>query len=138
MISTSNAAIGGGTSNTVSGSGGTIGGGQNNTVSGPSATIPGGASNTASGATSLAAGNRAKAVNNGAFVWGDSTNADVSSTANDQFTVRANGGMVFDTPSITLLNSSATLTTASSVTLNASTAVVLPVNANNTRQGRSR
>ena len=86
--------IGGGQSNTGSGQFSTIGGGNTNTASGTYATVPGGFSNTASGTTSFAAGNRAKAVNQGSFVWGDSTAADVTSTANDQMVIRASGGMV--------------------------------------------
>lgn len=53
----------------------------------------GGTGSTA-GAFSLAAGRRAKAVNTGSFVWADSTAADFSSTADDQFAIRAANGMV--------------------------------------------
>jgi len=45
----------------------------------------------------LAAGRRAKANHDGAFVWADSTNAEFASTANDQFLVRANGGVGINT-----------------------------------------
>ena len=41
----------------------------------------------------MAAGRRAKAVNTGSFVWADSTNADFSSTADNQFSLRAANGM---------------------------------------------
>ena len=41
---------------------------------------------------SSAAGFRAKANNSGTFVWADGMSADFSSTANDQFLVRAAGG----------------------------------------------
>jgi hypothetical protein len=71
--------------------GATIGGGETNVVSGDYGTIPGGLSNRA-GAFSFAAGRRAKAVNTGAFVWADSTNADFSSTADNQFSIRATNG----------------------------------------------
>ncbi|MEI6235101.1 MAG: hypothetical protein WCT04_18750 [Planctomycetota bacterium] len=107
--------IGGGQSNTGSGSLATIGGGQSNTASGANSTVPGGFSNTASGTSSFAAGYRAKAANNGSFVWGDSTNADVTSTANDQFVVRAAGGVI--------LNAAAGTTHS----VNATNAVVVPV-----------
>lgn len=117
MASASSVTIGGGQSNTASSSNATVGGGIGNTASGIFATVPGGNTNTAAGSTSFAAGNRAKALNNGSFVWGDSTNADVSSTANDQMTIRANGGVVVNT--------------ASNVALNASTGVTLSVNATN-------
>jgi len=115
--SSSSVAIGGGTSNTGSGPNATVGGGSGNAASGSFATVPGGSSNTASGATSFAAGNRAKATTNGSFVWVDSTNADGTSTASDQLTIRANGGVVVNT--------------ASNVALNASTGVTLSVNATN-------
>jgi hypothetical protein len=91
------ATIGGGQSNWASKGYATVGGGNSNTASGNSATIPGGRSNTAEGNYSFAAGRRAKANHQGAFVWADSTDADFASTANDQFAVRANGGVVFST-----------------------------------------
>lgn len=93
-ITASGGTIGGGQSNTASSSFATVSGGQSNTASGSSATIPGGFANNAGGSTAFAAGNRAKAIHPGAFVWGDSTNADVSSTANDQVVFRASGGVV--------------------------------------------
>jgi hypothetical protein len=49
------------------------------------------------GSYSFAAGQQAYAGHNGAFVWADSQNAQFSSTANDQFNVRANGGVRFIT-----------------------------------------
>jgi hypothetical protein len=92
--------IGGGRGNAAGNSGGatndaiaaTVGGGEGNTATGSYATIPGGLSNSA-GAFSMAAGRRAKAVNTGSFVWADSTNADFSSTADNQFSIRAANGM---------------------------------------------
>jgi hypothetical protein len=42
----------------------------------------------------MAAGRRAKTLNTGSFVWADSTNADFSSTADNQFAIRAANGMV--------------------------------------------
>lgn len=93
--------IGGGSGNTVfnpyldraGGNYATVGGGSGNRTSGEGATIPGGVSNTAAGDYSFAAGRRAKANHKGSFVWGDSTDADVVSTANNQFVVRATGGV---------------------------------------------
>jgi trimeric autotransporter adhesin len=61
--------------------------------------VPGGDSNSAAGQYSFAAGKRAKANHDGAFVWGDSTLADVASTAANQFIVRASGGVWFGTTS---------------------------------------
>jgi hypothetical protein len=90
------AAVAGGSSNNASGNGAAIGGGVGNVASGGvSPTIPGGSNNAATGNYSLAAGRRAKAVNAGAWVWGDSTDADVSSTVDDQFVARARGGFTF-------------------------------------------
>jgi len=92
--------IGGGRGNTAGNNSGTtsdalgatVGGGEGNIATGTYATIPGGLSNSA-GAFSMAAGRRAKAVNTGSFVWADSTNADFSSTADNQFSIRAANGM---------------------------------------------
>ncbi len=62
-------------------------------TAGGEASIAMGSYTLASGATSFAAGRQAKAINDGAFVWADSQNADFSSTANDQFLIRAQGGV---------------------------------------------
>lgn len=71
----------------------TIGGGQNNTVLGSWATVPGGYLNTAAGNFSFAVGAQAGALHDGAFVWADSQNSRFASTANDQFLIRAAGGV---------------------------------------------
>jgi hypothetical protein len=89
--------IGGGQFNSIQTYGyyATIGGGYNNTIQ-PNAyfaTIPGGQQNSATN-YAFAAGNRAKANHTGAFVWADSTDADFASTANNQFAIRASGGVV--------------------------------------------
>jgi hypothetical protein len=78
--------------NRVSSAYGSVGGGVDNSVSAGFGTIPGGESNLAAGDYSFAAGRLAKANHDGAFVWGDSTAADVASTGIDSFTVRASGG----------------------------------------------
>jgi hypothetical protein len=93
------ATVGGGMHNNSSGGQATIGGGFNNTASGYAATVPGGSDNTAQGDYSFAAGRRAKANHPGAFVWADSTDADFVSTADNQFAVRATGGVSFTTGS---------------------------------------
>jgi hypothetical protein len=85
--------VGGGLSNTASGSYATISGGEYSTASGSHSTVPGGYNNIAGGASSFAAGRRAKANHNGAFVWADSTDADFASTGNNQFLIRASGGV---------------------------------------------
>jgi hypothetical protein len=74
----------------------TIGGGLRNTNSGSYSTIPGGDLNFAV-ANSFAAGHRARAENPGTFVWADSQNSDFSSTANNQYLVRAAGGVGINT-----------------------------------------
>jgi hypothetical protein len=65
-----------------------------NTASGDYATVPGGVNNLASGDYSFAAGNGAQAVNDGAFVWADDSGASFASTADNQFAVRASGGVL--------------------------------------------
>lgn len=90
------ASVGGGATNSASGNSATIGGGFDNTASGGSATVPGGNRNTAAGDFSLAAGRRAKANHDGAFVWADSTDADYASTAANTFNVRAANGVIVD------------------------------------------
>jgi hypothetical protein len=87
--------IGGGGGNEATISFATISGGWQDTASGVYSTIPGGRQNKASGDGSFAAGRRAKAVHDGAFVWGDYTNADFSSSYVNQFAVRASGGVEF-------------------------------------------
>ena len=70
-------------------------GGSYNTISNDArfATIPGGNQNVVGGSYGFAAGNRAKANHLGTFVWADSTAADLASTANNQFLIRAAGGV---------------------------------------------
>ena len=88
-------AMGGGLAlNPPGGVGASVGGGFQNVASGNEATVPGGYVNSAAGAYTFAAGRFAKANHDGAFVWGDgSTEADFSSTASNQFLIRASGGM---------------------------------------------
>ncbi len=93
------ATVGGGYDNAASGNSATVGGGQANSASGFRATVPGGYQNTAAGAYSLATGRRAQANNQGCFVWGDSTNADVVCDNNNRWVARASGGVYFYTSS---------------------------------------
>src|SRR5207244_4177648 len=83
--------IGGGAQNTSSGFGATVAGGYINRATNTDATVPGGYLNVAGGAFSFAAGQQAKALHSGAFVWADARFADFASTANDQFLIRAAG-----------------------------------------------
>jgi hypothetical protein len=91
--------VGGGGNNTASGFRSTVGGGASNTASGDWSNVPGGAANQAGADMSFAAGRQAKANHSGAFVWGDSTLEDVASSADNQFIVRASGGLWFGTTS---------------------------------------
>jgi len=90
---TTYATVGGGYNNTANGYSAIVGGGSHNTASESYATVGGGNYNTASGAYSFAAGRRAKANHEGAFVWADGTNADFASTGSNQFLIRASGGV---------------------------------------------
>ena len=97
--SNSLATVGGGSNNTTTEFAATVGGGHTNSASGGYATVPGGKDNTASGMYSFAAGRQAKANHNGAFVWADDTASDFASTAEDQFLIRAAGGVGIGTAS---------------------------------------
>ena len=97
--------IAGGQQNTIYASAdyATIGGGRQNSVrnSGAYATIPGGYLNAATN-YAFAAGRRAIADHTGAFVWGDSTDANVASAASNQVTFRAGGGFrIFTSAALT-------------------------------------
>ncbi len=87
--------IGGGNANRIetNAAGSTISGGIGNRSGGSFATVPGGRDNSAVGSFSLAAGQRAKALHDGAFVWADRANDDYASTGTNQFCVRATGGV---------------------------------------------
>ena len=89
----------------------TIGGGKANTIGvlAQYATIPGGGGNVANGNFSFAAGEYAQALNNQSFVWNDGSAGAFQSTADNQFSVHAAGGVV--------LNASAGITIAGDVTL---------------------
>ena len=97
--SSNNATVGGGFTNTASGIFATVGGGDTNTASGSGSTIPGGEENAALGDYSFAAGRRAKANHHGTFVWADRAGPDFISTAQDQFLIRATGGVGIGTNS---------------------------------------
>ena len=86
--SAASAVVGGGDNNVASAFAATIGGGEFNAANGMHAAIPGGSRNTATN-YSFAAGRRAKATNEGTFVWADATGIDFGSTAPNQFLVRA-------------------------------------------------
>ena len=96
--------VGGGADNMAGGPFATISGGQVNTANGYGAAVPGGSGNNALGDFSFAAGVNARATNSGAFVWADESVAintgfimPFFSTADNQFTARATGGVRFYT-----------------------------------------
>ncbi len=95
----SNAFIGGGSDNSTGDQHATVGGGKNDTASGIMSTVPGGYRNKASGKYSFAAGNLAKAVHTGAFVWADSIETEFFSSTAGEFSARAHGGFRFYTNS---------------------------------------
>ncbi|MCO5053413.1 MAG: tail fiber domain-containing protein [Verrucomicrobiae bacterium] len=96
QTNTAAATIGGGYNNTIQPNAyeSTIGGGRNNTIqaNGFYATIPGGYDNSAV-SYAFAAGTRAKANHSGAFVWADAQSGAFSSTAPDEFNIRAQNGV---------------------------------------------
>ena len=116
MGASSNTATIGATQATVSGGttnsafiGASVGGGSTNAATGNYAVVPGGLSNTASGMYSYAVGRsntanmnyayasgyNASAGHVGAYVWSDGTGTATSSSAANEFTVRASGGFRF-------------------------------------------
>ena len=97
----------GGVQNTNAGGYGTIGGGTLNYVAGSYATVPGGIANSAIGQYCFAAGYSAHAVNDGAFVWADGQGSAYSSDRNNQFKIRAGGGMILDVSGSSGLNPAA-------------------------------
>jgi len=93
------ATLGGGANNIIDSSSdfGTVSGGANNRIdfSILYGTIPGGFSNFVDGDYAFAAGRRARAVHDGAFVWADSQDTNFASTANNQVSFRCLGGVRF-------------------------------------------
>jgi hypothetical protein len=127
IVSGTVATVGGGEANFASQDYATVGGGKENTADGAQATVAGGADNTAGyratvggglsneaasygavpggylnsalGSYSFAAGRRGKANNQGCFVWGDSTDADVTCSNNNRTIFRSSGGFYIYTSS---------------------------------------
>jgi hypothetical protein len=87
--------VGGGYFNTISAPGSVIAGGEFNTAGGYASAVPGGTGNFAGGDYSFAAGAGANATNDGAFVWADSLAYTFSSSAENEFSARATGGVRF-------------------------------------------
>lgn len=97
--------------NIASGAASVVAGGLQNTAGANYATVGGGFGNTAAGYSSFAAGFRAKALHHGAFVWSAPDTTDFASTTEDQFLIRAPGGVGINTND----TSGATLTVAGTV-----------------------
>lgn len=91
------ATVSGGGDNIASGDKATVSGGVGNTASGNYSTVAGGVYNAASGERSFAAGDGATALHYGSFVWADASGGFFSSSAINQFAVRATGGVQFVT-----------------------------------------
>ena len=89
----SSSTVAGGDFNVSSGTASSVGGGDQNTASGNYSTVPGGRLTEATRGYTFAAGRRAKANHSGTFVWADSTNLDFASTDENQFLIRAKGGV---------------------------------------------
>ncbi len=98
QVTDSYGTVGGGRGNRA-GYLGTVAGGELNSASGFYSMVPGGAKNTAAGQLSFAAGYRATANHEGAFVWSDFSVLfnDFASTGPNQFLVRAGGGVGINT-----------------------------------------
>jgi len=80
----------------------TVAGGYQNIASATGATVPGGGFNVASGDMSFATGFHAVAATAGSFVWADtSTTGTFTSTASNQFLIRATGNVGINTASPT-------------------------------------
>ena len=95
--SNSKATVAGGDSNTASSPWATVAGGAGNVASGDAATVPGGQDNLAQGSHSFAAGFRAKANNQGCFVWADLNDVDLVCDVDNRWVARASGGVYFYT-----------------------------------------
>jgi hypothetical protein len=85
--------VAGGELNSASGYVSTVAGGSLNTASGARSIVAAGLGNTASGGYSFAAGVQANATHGGSFVWADGNFKDFASTANNEFSARATGGV---------------------------------------------
>ena len=123
--SASFAVLVGGQGNTISNSASFafLGGGYGNNIGTTAigSTIPGGQRNSVgnNATNAFAAGYRAKANHSGTFVWSDSEPSDFASTTNNQFNVRANGGVNFVTAGAGMTLDGQSVLTSSSSALSA-------------------
>lgn len=89
------AVVAGGSYNEADGDFSVVSGGRSNLVTGSLGAIPGGANNFATG-LAFAAGYRARATNQGAFVWASGNTQDFSSTTDNSFHAYTPGGFEVD------------------------------------------
>jgi hypothetical protein len=108
--------VSGGRENIANGVTATICGGNENTASGILSTVCGGFVNVAAGQLSFAAGDQAEALHDGSFVWADSQGGAYASTRNNQFSIRAGGGVVMNVSGSAGLNPAAVSINSSSGT----------------------
>ncbi len=91
-----NSTVAGGMNNTAN-NGGAVGGGHENLASGEQSTVPGGRENEATESGTFAAGTQAKARHEGSFVlaasWPSSGDDTISTGGDEQFVIRADGGI---------------------------------------------
>ena len=100
LVSNDHGAIIAGADNEVTSRYSVIAGGEDNLASGTRSFIAAGRDNFIDGSTSFAGGRAAHALHDGTFVWSDSSTDAFASTGDDQFLVRADGGVGFGrTPS---------------------------------------
>lgn len=93
------AAVLGGAGNLAGGAHSFVGGGFSNNATGGYAAVVGGRDNLAGGDYSFAAGRGSQASHSGAFVWSDADAASFGSTGDNQFLIRASGGVGIGTTS---------------------------------------
>jgi hypothetical protein len=97
------ATVAGGLANSAAGERSTVAGGWANEASGAYASVVGGFFNAARGEGSFAGGYKARANHEGSFVWNDRSitadNDSLVSTDNNQFLIRASGGVGINTNS---------------------------------------
>jgi hypothetical protein len=118
------ATVSGGEDNIASGEGATVSGGYYNQANKEYASVPGGYANIAAGICSFAAGSSAQATNDGAFVWADSQGGSYSSDFDNQFKIRAAGGVVMDVSGNSGPNPAALYVHSTSASQNETTFVV--------------
>jgi Chaperone of endosialidase len=120
-MASANATVAGGRGNTATGGSSTVGGGWANTASGGYSAVPGGTHNTAGGVGSFAAGQNAKATQDGSFVWGDNNlSFGITSPAANTFTVRASGGIWLGTNSSPVITAGHFIDTSTNAYLSSS------------------